>query len=176
MKTVKLIAHPSISYTPIEELTCDVHFLENGDLQLSYKLNAEISQIELPMPKSPEACDNLWQHTCFEAFVAKEGEPVYYEFNFSPSSQWAAYAFTDYREQTDWQAQNPQVKIQLSSQQLKLTATIKAADLPAQGSELQLSITAVIEDSDGKLSYWALTHPSESPDFHHRDGFTLRID
>ena len=35
---------------------------------------------------------------------------------------------------------------------------------------------AVVEETDGRLSYWALTHPAERPDFHHRDGFVLPLE
>jgi hypothetical protein len=31
----------------------------------------------------------------------------------------------------------------------------------------------VIEDDQGRISYWALAHPASKPDFHHRDGFAL---
>ena len=33
----------------------------------------------------------------------------------------------------------------------------------------------VIEDRAGQLSYWALKHPREEPDFHHADGFVLSL-
>ena len=46
--------------------------------------------------------------------------------------------------------------------------------LPAN-DVLQLSICAVIEEIDDRLSYWALTHPAERPDFHHPEGFVLQI-
>ena len=40
---------------------------------------------------------------------------------------------------------------------------------------LRLGLSAVIEDDSGKLSYWALKHPSGKPDFHHPDTFVLEI-
>jgi hypothetical protein len=41
---------------------------------------------------------------------------------------------------------------------------------------LRLGLSAVIEDDNGSLSYWALKHPSGKPDFHHPDAFALEID
>jgi hypothetical protein len=41
--------------------------------------------------------DELWKQTCFEAFVGSPAEESYFEFNFSPSTQWAAYGFDSYR-------------------------------------------------------------------------------
>jgi hypothetical protein len=40
---------------------------------------------------------------------------------------------------------------------------------------LHLGFTAVIEDRDGRLSYWALRHPPGKPDFHHADSFALKL-
>ena len=37
-------------------------------------------------------------------------------------------------------------------------------------------LSAVIEDPNGVLSYWALRHPPGKPDFHHPDTFALEID
>jgi hypothetical protein len=40
---------------------------------------------------------------------------------------------------------------------------------------LRLALSAVIEDENGKLSYWALKHPPGKPNFHHPDAFTLEL-
>jgi len=39
----------------------------------------------------------------------------------------------------------------------------------------RLSLSAVIEQADGRLSYWALAHPPGKPDFHRADCFTCEI-
>jgi hypothetical protein len=39
----------------------------------------------------------------------------------------------------------------------------------------RIGLSAVIEDVDGGLSYWALAHPSDKPDFHHPDSFALTL-
>jgi hypothetical protein len=39
----------------------------------------------------------------------------------------------------------------------------------------RLALTAVIEHATGALSYWSLHHPPGPPDFHHPDGFALKI-
>ena len=38
-----------------------------------------------------------------------------------------------------------------------------------------LGLSAVIEEHDGTLSYWALRHAPGKPDFHHRDAFALEL-
>jgi hypothetical protein len=47
--------------------------------------------------------------------------------------------------------------------------------MPLAPTPLRLAITAVIEDSQGALSYWALAHPASRPDFHHHNGFVLEL-
>ena len=47
--------------------------------------------------------------------------------------------------------------------------------MPQPGSPLRAGAAAVIEEKDGRLTYWALTHPSALPDFHHRLGFVLQV-
>jgi hypothetical protein len=37
------------------------------------------------------------------------------------------------------------------------------------------NLTAVIEEAHGTMSYWALAHGSDVPDFHHPDGFVLEL-
>jgi len=36
-------------------------------------------------------------------------------------------------------------------------------------------LSAVIEEPTGAISYWALAHPSDKPDFHHPDSFILEL-
>jgi hypothetical protein len=40
---------------------------------------------------------------------------------------------------------------------------------------MRVGLTAVVESTDGRLTYWALAHPSPAPDFHHADGFVARV-
>src|ERR1019366_4823177 len=40
---------------------------------------------------------------------------------------------------------------------------------------LRIALAAVIEDENGRLSYWGLRHPPGKPDFHHPNGFALEV-
>ena len=55
-----------------------------------------------------------------------------------------------------------------------LEAVIGAPALPS-GSQLQIGLSAVVEDTHGALSYWALAHPSARPDFHLSATFVLNL-
>ena len=71
---------------------------ESHALAFSYTLIADINQLLIPPVATSRRIDGLWQHTCFEAFIGIKDSSAYYEFNFSPSSEWAAYQFRAYRD------------------------------------------------------------------------------
>ena len=173
-----LICHPDRVCTATELLSVGFEWLLDGHLKLRYELTGDLTQLRIPAPQSPGEADGLWEHSCFEAFIAVEGEAGYHEFNFSPSGQWAAYAFSDYRVRsirTTWQP--PFISLANTNKHLLLEAVIADADLPQNiaGKPFQLGLTAVIEANDSSLSYWALHHPVSRPDFHHRAGFILSL-
>jgi hypothetical protein len=68
-----------------------------GSLVLSYLVIGSIGDVRIPAAVAAARTDELWRHTCFEAFVCNLPGPAYYEFNFAPSTQWAAYRFDSYR-------------------------------------------------------------------------------
>jgi hypothetical protein len=174
-----LIHHPDTADAAIKALYIGVkaHF-QNGELWLYYDLVGALGNLLIPEPQKPSETDELWQHTCFEAFIAVEEDEVYpyHEFNFSPSGHWAAYAFGDYRERKQWRAQSaPAINCMRSQEGLSIKTVIKEADLPHNplNRPYRLGLSAVLETKQNELSYWALFHPSGKPDFHHRSGFTL---
>jgi hypothetical protein len=174
-----LTCHPNTACSAVQAVQVSVGLSPQGALQLGYAVAGDLAQIAVPAPQPPVAVDGLWEHTCFEVFIAVAGCPHYREFNFSPSSQWAAYAFCGYRARSVWTAsQKPRVSFAKSHDRLLLSAVIAAADLPenSEGLPFQLGLTAVIETSADNCSYWSLHHPTAQPDFHHRAGFTLTLD
>jgi len=178
MVSKSLICHMGTVCKAVQTLHVKIESQPQGNLHLSYELTGDLTQLRIPAPQLPAAVDGLWEHTCFEMFAAVEGESGYHEFNFSSSSQWAAYAFSDYRIRSAWTvSQAPAISFTQTNGHLLLEAVIAAADLPRNiaGKPLQLGLTVVIEANDGSLSYWALHHPEAHPDFHHRAGFILPL-
>lgn len=138
-----------------------------GDaLSLAYRIEGKIGELVVPAP----GLYPLWQHTCCEAFVARPGSPAYHEFNFSPSGDWAGYAFTGYREGGSIEVPHPGIVVRSSEEELHLKASVAMAP-----GALQLGLCVVIEEQGGRLSYWALRHAPGGPDFHHRDAFALEL-
>jgi hypothetical protein len=146
----------------------------DGRLTLSYVIKGDLSRLRIPQPGPSRRADGLWVHTCFEVFVMAGDGPGYREFNFSPSGEWAVFAFRSYRDGGEVAVvPAPHIVVRRTTNRLELDATICHDFLP-QGNPLRLGLSAVIEDAAGRLSYWALRHPPGKPDFHHTDAFALQ--
>lgn len=163
----------------VEELAVTVA-RKDGLLLLGYRLTGEIPALRLPEPRAPVRTDGLWQHTCFEAFIGHAGATEYWEYNFSPSGAWAAYHFSAYREGMAplMKGAPPVISCHAGEERLDLDVAVDLSWLErsAAGVGLRLGLTAVIEDRAKVLSYWALKHRGEKPDFHHADGFAVELD
>ncbi len=123
----------------------------------------------------PGRGDTLWRRTCFEAFVGASSSACYYEFNFAPSRQWAAFRFNGYRSGMCVADEVGALSIEVGPKPdgWTLQAELdlhRLAALPRQAF-WRLALSAVIEDMKGEISYWALVHPPGKPDFHHPDCF-----
>jgi hypothetical protein len=140
-------------------------------LALSYSIHGEIARLRIPSTGPRGVGERLWQHTCCEAFLAASPGGPYFEFNFSPSGQWAGYAFERYREGTALAVDDPQIQVTSTPENFRLSARI-----PMLSGSACAALTVVVEEADGRLSYWALRHPPGKPDFHHPAGFALELD
>ena len=139
-------------------------------LDLTYLIFGALDRVSFPPAQTSSRADGLWKHSCFEAFLG--AGQSYYEFNFSPSSQWAAYRFDRHREgMRDVPLADPLIGWRADEDVARLTATLC---LPA-GLTGRLGLSAVIEDKDGNRSFWALAHPPGPPDFHHAACFAAEL-
>ncbi len=174
-----LTAHPRTIRVSVTAIDARLTYGEGKTLTLVYRLKGDMARLRIPFPQSSQRADGLWQHTCFEVFIKTSTSPVYYEFNFSPSGEWAAYAFRGYRDDAplDDDRLDPAISVKSENDCLELIAVVRLNCLPAIEPEhiLQLGLSAVIEENGGKLSYWALNHPLENPDFHHPDSFAIEF-
>jgi len=146
-----------------------------GILTLAFALEGDLYGLRIPESRPPGRTGGLWRHTCFEAFVMADEGPGYREFHFSPSGEWAVYAFRGYRQGGELEVElTPGIAVRRSGDRLALYAEIRQVFLPP-GRSLRLGLSAVVEDADGMLSYWALRHHPGKPDFHHTDAFALQL-
>lgn len=172
--TLKL--HPGSPCAAVTRLEVDVDRAP-GALVLHYVITGRIGDLILPAPATPMRADNLWQHTCFEAFVSASAETTYYELNFAPSAQWAAYRFEGYRRgmAVAEEARAPAIEVAKGDTSYELRASLQLEELLPDDAPLRLGVAAVIEDANWGKSYWSLAYPPGKPDFHHSDCFVLDL-
>jgi hypothetical protein len=165
-----LVPHSASPCDAVTSLEVEVG-RERDRLALRYVLTGDLNRLAIPAPAAPARVDGLWNHTCFEAFVASDGDG-YREFNFAPSNAWAAYRFDSYR-------QGMAALEGIDPPHIQTTATAGTLEMrismPLPPGAARLGLTAVIEEAGGRISYWALRHPAERPDFHHAGGFVLEV-
>jgi hypothetical protein len=178
-----LLPHPGAQAPAqdlVQELSVKITRPAQDQLALTYLLAGDLASLRLPEPRPPGRSDGLWRHSCFEAFIGHAGAPDYWEYNFSPSGAWAAYHFTGYREGMAplMKGTAPQVTQKIGSDSCEVSANLDLSWLSrsSAGVGLRLGLAAVIEDRARVLSYWALKHPAERPDFHHADSFVVALD
>ncbi len=176
---IDLRCHPSTPAKTVRAIGVLVRRMASPELQMTFRLDGDLSRILVPPPGPPRINTQLWRHTCFEAFVAVDGQSAYHEFNFSPSGEWAIYAFSSYRQGSPLQdeAMRPRIAVRCGGGRLELDAALRLDAVFAMHptASLRVGLSAVIEADDG-LSYWALRHRSGKPDFHDANGFALLLE
>jgi hypothetical protein len=139
-----------------------------------FGVSAPIGRFLIAQAEDPGRADELWKTTCFEAFLRAEGEEAYREWNFATSGSWAAYDFSNYRENmAEAEIDSPPyVRIEDNFTWWALGATITVDS----AKSWTLGLSAILEEKDGTKSYWALTHPdTDKPDFHAPDCFAAKL-
>jgi hypothetical protein len=168
--------HPDSSCVAVTRMEVEVARPQARRLVFAYVMTGRISDVTMPPAAAPTRTDELWRHTCFEAFVG--AGVAYYEFNFAPSTRWAAYRFSSYRTgmRVATEISAPQIAVRSSLEHYTLQASLELDQLLfAHGAMLRLGLSAVIEENSGRRSYWALAHPTGKADFHHSDCFTMKL-
>jgi hypothetical protein len=171
--------HPHSLSSAATRVDVEVARPHAGSLVLRYLVSGKIGDLRLPPVTAPARADELWQHTCFEAFLRSPPQPGYYEFNFAPSTQWAAYWFGSYRKEmrvaTEFSA--PRFEQLSASDCYALQVSLDLDDLSMVPREAgwRLGLAALIEETNGHKSHWALAHPPGKADFHHPDCFAHEL-
>ena len=176
-RQLSLLPYPAPPHTCAKRLDVSVARPHPGLLSFVYTLGADMERVKVPAPRAAVRTDELWRHTCFEAFLKLASESSYRELNFSPSGEWAAYRFNAYRAgmALDSEQSAPQLEVRASVDALTLEASVHLPHALASASAITIALAAVVESVDGTLSYWALRHPEARPDFHHPDSFLLEL-
>jgi hypothetical protein len=176
-RRIDLSCHPSTPVAVVRAIQVLVR-RSDAELDMTFRLDGDISRIRIPEPAAPRINTRLWQHTCFEAFVAVDGYPAYHEFNFAPSGEWAVWAFSSYRNggPLSDDSMRPDIAVRAGGDRVELDCRVRldrVSAIPPLAS-LRVGLAAVVEAGD-RSSYWAMRHPATKPDFHNADGFALLL-
>lgn len=175
-----LTPHPDTPCDAIARIEVNLARAAPASLAVRFVATGDIAAVRWPEPVERARADDLWKHSCFEAFIQPDGAEAYYEINLSPSNRWAGYRFDRYRE---GMSSPPDLSLthmtrRASASLYELVATL---DLSGQGDlalehAARLGVSAVIEETSGRKSYWALAHAPGKPDFHHPDSFAFTLE
>lgn len=171
--------HPDSRCLAASRIEVDIARPCSGALALRYLVTGAIGDLYMPPVTAPARADGLWRRTCFEAFVRPTPGEAYFEFNFAPGGQWAAYRFSGYRTGMSFVSEitAPRVEVRTTAECCEVRVALeldRLAGLPSDAA-WRLGLSAVMEEANGRKSYWALTHPAGNADFHHCEGFAHEL-
>ena len=170
MLVPSLCRHPDTPPGAIQSIDAELERAEEGAVATFHVLG-DVSKLVLPPRAAPERSNGLWRTTCFELFVERR-EGGYREFNLSPSGSWAAYDFDGYRK--GMRDADAAVAISFSNESNRLTMiAVIDSEFP---NFARLGLSAVVEEADGRIRYWATSFPPGKPDFHHEAVRSLILD
>ena len=199
---LSLHPHPDTPCGALTGIEVELARVRPLKLQVRYVLLGNIRKIRLRL-REPYRGDELWRHTCFEAFVRVGGDEDYLEVNLAPSGDWAAYRFERYREgmalakgvgaslldaQSRTEPLQPDRRARLKDAgfdtlerfepsffSLKTELSFPNSMGLAVARPWHIGLSTIVEERNGRMSYWALAHPLGKPDFHDPACFALEL-
>ncbi|PEQ11202.1 hypothetical protein B2G71_18100 [Novosphingobium sp. PC22D] len=173
MQTQSLHHHPAFPPRSVTSVSARIT-PEAEWIRLRWRIDGA-RDLVVPAFAGKGRADNLWRTTCFELFLRAPGASAYVEVNLSPSERWAIYDFSGYREGMAERAspREPTCAMRKGEAMAIFDAAVPAAALPPLPWECQM--TAVIEETGGIKSFWALGRADDKPDFHDPACFTWTV-
>ncbi len=176
-----MTTHTLIPYekTKAPSVTIETELISREDaFFVSYKLTGDIKSIDLGGDPVHARKIKLWEKTCFELFIKNKNDQ-YMEFNFSPVFEWNAFFFNKKGDALKEFEKVSAVKIDIlhSMEVFKVIVEIKKKDFPDDFFTLDMSagLTTVLKERNGRLSYWALSHEDQRPNFHDFRSFRYKF-
>ena len=172
METHELTAHPAYPPWAVTSVTARILSRDKNWLRLRWRIEGS-GKLLVPAFAGKGRADELWHTTCFELFLKPGVGTAYCEFNLSPSSKWAAYDFSAFRElMGDAPVEAIAVACAHDERELVLQADI-ASELPVPAS---VALNAIVEDKAGNMQFWALAFADGKPEFHSETCRGLRVE
>jgi hypothetical protein len=199
---LSLQCHPDTPCGALTGIEVEVARVRPLKLQLRYVLLGNVRKVRLRL-REPYRGEELWRHTCLEAFVRVGDDEDYLEFNLAPSGDWAAYRFQRYREGmtpakgaeasllgTEYRTEplDPERRARLKESGIDTLERFEPAFFSlrtelafpnsmglAVAQPWHIALSTIVEERIGRMSYWALAHPPGKPDFHDPSCFALQL-
>lgn len=179
MSSMSFSLKPFMSFNALRSLNISGTVERRANtLSLSYALLGPLPEVLIPVSADiPVRSDVLWEETCFEFFLGLKGSDDYWEFNLSPSRHWNVYRFSAPRQGMKEEPAFTSLpfKVVTTPGTLGLSLNVDLDKIVRERRSLQAGISAVIKAVNGRLTYWALTHPGPQPDFHRRESFIIEL-
>jgi len=134
----------------------------DGSLTVAYVIEGAVARLRIPARRAPGIGERLWQHTCCEIFIAREGLTATMSSIFRPRANGPRYAFARYRESMPLTSQklDPRISVRNAGGQARARRRDPpASSFPPGAGESAARFVVVVEDDAGALTYWALRHP-----------------
>ncbi len=168
---MNLISHPKYPAHKHLSLSADINIIKDK-CHICYNVSGDIEDIIISDERKAQFRDELWKMTCFEMFIEYDDGPHYYEYNFAPNGDWAAYHFDNYRDgMRPINIMQPEIVMERDIGMIKVDVTLDITDLPE--GPLNIGLFAMTFSEDDR-SFWALHHSEDTPNFHQKDCFLYR--
>lgn len=170
-----LVCHPDTPARAVKGVEVRILRDAGGRWLIEYVVSDPDEQLRIPIREESVRADGLWQTTCLEMFVA-DPDGGYREFNFAPSTKWAAYRFDGRRiGMRDAEMRMPPDIAPVRTKSTYAQRVALDAEEISPGPGVRIGLCAVIEEIDGTKSWWALKHPPGAADFHDPACFALEL-
>lgn len=150
--------------------------LVGATVEIDFLVKGNLTGIHLPKREEKrKRVIGLWESSCFECFILNNETKSYYEFNFSPEGHWNCFYFSKPKAPLTQSPNFEEIECttKLLDQTFSLKASINLYNLHPgfwKKESMSFGLTSVIE-SNSNLSYWAISHNDEKPNFHNFETF-----
>ncbi|WP_127715941.1 hypothetical protein [Halobacteriovorax sp. HLS] len=165
---------------PYKESDLQVHLqaeflLKDKIIELRFELRDPHCKVNLEQLNVAKRVIGLWEKTCFEFFILNTKSKDYYEFNFSPSSDWNCFYFSKKGDPLNEYTQIESIETEAlkTNESYQLTVKLHADSFHNEFLKpefMKIALTSVLKSNE-ELSYWAISHQDLRPNFHHFDSF-----
>ena len=177
MKEFELIPFEICALGEAIDLRVGIGWEDNGSvLVVQFRLMGAIDRLKIPpVSDMPQRLTGLWETTCLECFLGALGREQYWEINLSPSGDWNVFQLDGYRESLRVEQSIETLPFWVKRDDDRMTVEMRL-DIQKLGlcrDSIELSVTSVLQETTGDISYWASAHTGAEPDFHLRNSFVI---